>query len=380
MSTDKKNTDHYSNLYDNLSDGILIVDKQGEIRFINKVALQLLGAARENITGRQADEAIVLQKDGELVTKETSPFHQVLRKRTYYTTEQDHQARFTMARNDRTMMPVKMVILPYSVGFIQEGITVLFHDQTADEKVDQAKSEFVSLVSHQLRTPINIISWYVEKLMNQRHGTLSPEQENYLREIYSGNHRAIDLVQSIVNVSRTDLNKIHHKHEAVSLRSTLGRALSEFKQVAKSKSLFIKTDIDKNDFLLKDSDQELVFIAIRNVLSNAVRYTQDGGTVSIILKWIKAQTPLDRNGRLVAKQDGALLTIKDSGIGIPDDEKGDVFTKLFRGSNVQALDVSGVGLGLYICHAFVQELGGEIWYESELREGSTFYLFFPEKP
>ncbi len=367
-------------LYDNLSDGILVVNKQGTIQFINKVALQLLGATRESITGKEADEAIVLQRDGELVTKETSPFHKVLQYRTFYTTDQEHETRFTMARNDRTMMPVNMVILPYSVGIIKDGITVLFHDRTADEKVDQAKSEFVSLVSHQLRTPINIISWYVEKLMNQRHGTLTKDQEEYLREIYSGNRRAIDLVQSIVNVSRTDLNNIHHKHEEANVRQQLGRALNEIKQLAKTKSLFVKTDIDNHNFVLADSDQELVFIVIRNVLSNAVRYTQDGGTVSITLKWVESGALLDKVKHLSAKQNGALLVIKDSGIGIPDDEKGDVFTKLFRGSNVQALDVSGVGLGLYICHAFIQELGGDIWYESELREGSTFYLFLPERP
>jgi two-component system, OmpR family, sensor histidine kinase VicK len=368
----------FKNLYDNLSDGILLIDEGGVIRFANKAAIFMLGSTRENLVGKEADQEIVLQCNDELVTRDTSPIHKVLNERIIYSTDQESGKRYTMARNDRSLMPVNMIILPHSAGIIDNGITILFHDLASDEKVERAKNEFIALISHQLRTPINIISWYVEKLVNGKHGELNDQQKGYLQEIYNSNHRVVDLVQAIVNVSRTDLNRIRHKHEEANVRELLERSINEIMPMVTVKNITIQKDIEDHPFKLSDSDQELVFVALRNVLNNAIRYTQDGGNVSIALKWIKALEPLDSTGEVVSKHDGALLTIRDSGIGIPDEDKNFIFKKLFRGSNVQALDVTGVGLGLYISNTFMKELGGLLWYESELREGSTFHLFFPE--
>ncbi len=377
MAADQAGTeDELGRIFNALSDGVIVLQADGTIEFINYAAQQLLGLDR-SVLGAKVEDKIYMQLDGSAIEPRELPFYTVLRDRSTFTT--DHYARraFTIARGDRSILPVNMVVMPFTHGTVANGVTVVFHDQSSDDKIERAKSEFVALVSHQLRTPVNIISWYVEKLLNQRRGQLNADQMSYLHEVYDGNRRIIDLVQAIVNVSRTDLNKVKHKHEPVDLQVVAKRIIKELRPSMQLKNLHFQVKPEPGSYKLQDSDQELVAVVIRNVLTNAVRYTPDRGRVVFSTSHVAAGTLLDSYTGYAAPKAGIVVVVTDEGVGIPDEEKSYIFNKLFRGSNVQTLDVTGIGLGLYIAKSFITELGGYIWFNSEVRSGSTFAMYFP---
>lgn len=373
------NDDDQNAFLNTLRDSIILLDKDHRVLFANISARHVLGLSDKQLVGKQFEDTVQLQVNGHNVDSDQSPIIKAKNKNSIYSSQSDQDAKLSMARADRSMLNVNMTVLPFRSEASDVEYVLIFHDSTADEKVDQAKSEFIALVSHQLRTPVNIISWYVEKLLNEKHGNLNSSQKDYLDEVEKSNKRVTDLVQAIVNVSRTDLNRLKHKHESVELIGILNHSISEVELLAKNKNIAISTDYCSQEIELRDSDQELIGVSIKNVLLNAVRYTQDGGKVKItIMPTEKAEELISKSEQDISKK-GYIISIVDTGIGIPDEEKQLIFIKLYRASNVQSLDVTGVGLGLYIAQNFIQELGGQIWFDSEVRGGTTFYIFVPSE-
>jgi signal transduction histidine kinase len=361
-------------LLNSMRDGVISVNVQHEITFVNQSALGLLGYTRSILIGALFEDAVHLQINGNAVDKATSPITKAHLKKGIYTSDSEPASRLTMARNDRSLIPVEISVIPYED---KKGFSIIFHDGTADEKIDQAKSEFIALVSHQLRTPVNIISWYIEKLLSEKKGSLSNDQKDYLTEVAISNKRVIDLVQAIVNVSRTDLSRLKHKHELIDIKQLLQKTLLSVEELATQRSVTLDQEIEPGEYTLPDSDQELASFILKSVLINAVKYTRHGGIVKVRLCQVYASQLLSENDNYIAQKDGVLVSVEDNGIGIPDEEKDRIFSKLYRASNVQALDVTGVGLGLYIAHSFITVLGGKIWFTSDLRKGSSFYIYYP---
>lgn len=366
---------HNRQFLNTLRDGIVIVDSKNIIKFANISALNLLGYSEDKLLDKSFENIVQLQSKGKNLEGDESPIKKARVKKGIFTSSSESGLELTMARGDRSMLPVTLTVIP-DRHEKDQSCMIVFHDSSSDEKVDRAKSEFIALVSHQLRTPINIISWYVEKLINERHGNLNASQKDYLNEVEKSNHRVTELVQAIVNVSRTDLNRLKHKHEKVVLDELIIRLSNDTRSLAIEKNITLDFHIHKKNLILSDSDQELIFVSLKNIILNSLRYTQSGGHVVFSTQEVKKKQLL--HGYSV-QTDGYVATVEDNGIGIPDEEKQYIFTKLFRASNVQALDVTGVGLGLYIAQNFIQELGGHIWFDSELRNGSTFYIFIPRE-
>lgn len=358
--------------YNSLRDGLMLLDKDHRIIFANISATHMLGVREKVITNKHFEDVVNLQLGGKSVHTEDSPITRAKLKMSPYSSESELGLHYTMARNDRSILPVNLTVIPSTLE-TDINFIVIFHDSAADTKIDQAKSEFIALVSHQLRTPINIISWYVEKLLNKKHGELNKSQRKYLEEVSNGNKRIVNLVQAIVNVSRTDLTRLKHKHEQVNLSQLLRKAYKDLEPTAGLKNITFELSTPTQDVILADSDTELLDSAIKNIILNALRYTLGDGSVNISLKRADESNKVQNSDK-----SGFIVEVKDNGIGIPDEEKQKVFQKLYRASNVKSLDVTGVGLGLYIAQNFIEQVGGSIWFTSDLRAGSTFYIFIPE--
>jgi signal transduction histidine kinase len=357
-----------------ISDGVMILDKKRIVTYANISAMQLLGIQKKDIIGKKFEDGVYLHVNGKEIDEQDSPIAMADISNSFYSTQSDKTKTYTMGRQDRSIISVSLTTMLRNKNYI-----VVFKDLSAEQKIDQAKSEFIAMVSHQLRTPINIISWYTEKLTTGRKGNLNDHQSEYLGEIYSSNKRVVDLVQAIVNVSRSDLNKLKHKHEQTNLRIILEKSFSDVSAQYNNNAVSKSLDIQEANYILPDSDQELVGVVIKNILKNAFQYSLSG-EIKVSLKPIFAGDTLDSSFDEGARCDGGVITVNDQGLGIPDDEKKNVFNKLFRASNVQAFEIMGVGLGLYVAQSFVSELGGKIWFESELRSGTTFYIYIPQSP
>lgn len=231
-------------------------------------------------------------------------------------------------------------------------------DITEQKKLDRAKTEFVSLASHQLRTPVSTIKWYTEMLLSGDLGEMSPKQKDYVNIVYKVNEDMVELINTLLNVSRIEIGTLKVEKTDTNVAELAESVLLELSAQIESKKLNIFRQY--NGSLKKvENDPKLLRIVLQNLLSNAVKYTPEHGNIRIIFK----ESLL-----------GKTIMIADSGVGIPEAEQDKIFTKMFRASNVYG--GQGTGLGLYLVKSIVKTIGGEISFVSEENKGTTFTIKF----
>lgn len=232
--------------------------------------------------------------------------------------------------------------------------------------------DFVSLSSHQLRSPLSIIKWYTEILLDGDAGPLTEDQRKYLTIIESSNQRAIDLVRSLLNVSRLNLGTFSVSPVEMSVLEAVDEAINFFKKDAARKEVTIKEEkgVDKKI----QADRHLCLMVIKTLLSNAIAFSKQGSSVTVTTALVPSN---EKVGEVMISKESILVSIADSGIGIPDEDKGKIFSKLFRASNVKDSEGSDSGLGLYVVKTIVDYVGGQIWFTSVVNVGTTFYVIFP---
>ena len=236
-------------------------------------------------------------------------------------------------------------------------------DVTEKKMIDTAKSEFVALATHQLRTPIAAIRWNVELLNKNLGGAKSEKQNKYIGKIDRNVHKMIHLINDFLSVSKLEMGTYAAETETVNLSEYMTSILDEFDEKIISKLITLKrTDNPPNINIT--TDRRLFHIIVSNLVSNAVKY-------------------LNANGELIVSysvSDGVMnLIVADNGIGIPESELGNLFTKFYRASNAQSHQTEGTGLGLYIVKQSVENLGGTISVTSAENEGARFEVVMPVK-
>lgn len=228
-------------------------------------------------------------------------------------------------------------------------------------ETDRAKSEFVSLASHQLLTPLTTVSWYVETLLAGSVNGLSEKQKEYIKNVYNTNHNMVETVRALLDVSRIEMGTFYIKPQPVNIAEVVDSVLDELAIRIKEKGLEIIKDFDLS-IPIMDMDPQLSRIIFQNLLSNAVKYSPDDKKVIIGTK---------------KREQDILITISDNGYGIPEELQKNVFSKFFRSYNIKEKVPEGTGLGLYIVKSIVDNSGGKIWFESEENKGTTFYVSYP---
>lgn len=236
-------------------------------------------------------------------------------------------------------------------------------DVTHEQEVDKAKTEFVSLASHQLRTPLTAIKWYAEMLTDEKRGKLSDTQRKYLKQVTDGNERMIELVNDLLNVSRLDLGTFSVEPELTDVVKLTQTITADLAPLIQTKHIKLAQNYAK-DIPKINTDPTLMRVVIENILSNSIKYTPAKGQVDVAVK--KDKTNL-------------LISIKDSGMGIPKNQQDKIFTKLFRADNATSSAAEGTGLGLYMVKGIVDNAGGKIWFESTENKGTTFFVKMPLK-
>ena len=228
-------------------------------------------------------------------------------------------------------------------------------------RLDTAKTEFVSLASHQLRTPLTAINWYAEALLAKRPGRLTTQQQEHLAELYKGGRRMARLINDILNVSSLDLGTYGHASKVFELQKVLNTVIKDLQASVDEKRLTL-TSVVAASAEKVNLDQTAVTAILQNLLSNSVKYTPPGGSITVTAS---------------VKRSHLLLHISDSGVGIPRAQQPQVFTKFFIGSNTKTMGPDHTGLGLYIVKAMVDKLKGKITFDSSENIGTSFYITLP---
>ncbi len=343
-------------LVQSLSNGVIMFDPGRNVSLANPAASRFTGLPKE---GYSLDELSKLFTDVDLNT---------LIDETLTTGKISYVAKASLAQ-----FYYEIFIVPVTNYADQVlGGAVILHDITQTVKVDQAKTEFVSLASHQLRTPLSAIKWYSEIVLDDA-GNLTPDQIEQLKAIQESNQRMIDLVDALLNVSRLELGTFSIEPEETDVVAISKSVVAELQGNIQKKQINLQesyaADIPK--MML---DPKLTRIIFQNLASNAVKYTPDQGQVSIGLKMVQVESnSLDK-----IPIEGIQLQVSDTGIGIPGSQQSKIFSKLFRADNAKAGDVEGTGLGLYVIKSIVDHVGGKISFTSKENQGTTFEVFLPK--
>jgi signal transduction histidine kinase len=230
------------------------------------------------------------------------------------------------------------------------------------KRVDQVKSEFLSVASHQLRTPLSSIGWYAEMLADGEAGKVSKQQQEFLSEITVAQKRIARIINQLLHISQIELGRMKIRPVSMEVADIIDQVTQEYASYITKKQLNLSVSIGKNIGRLL-LDEELFKIVLDEVLSNATKYTPEGGDIML---------------KVSRKQGGVAFIFTDSGVGVAEDQLEDIFSRFFRGDNVKAMDTDGTGVGLFLVKTIVERAGGQVEFSSRINKGSRMEIWLPK--
>ena len=226
-------------------------------------------------------------------------------------------------------------------------------------EIDRQKDELISIVSHQLASPVASLRWSLEDMIEGEFGDLTPAQRQHAEELVRTTKGLADLTSLLLDVSRIELGRLQMKPERVDLGSFFAELVRLTTELAKQKEVTFEVELPETwpEFVC---DPRLLRMAVENLLTNAVKYTDAGGKVTLTVE-MQGQT--------------LHCSVADTGIGIPRSEQQKIFSKLYRATNAQKIE--GHGFGLYVAKGAIEQQGGRLWFSSEPGRGTTFFITLP---
>lgn len=331
-----------------LTDGLLVFDRNNRLFLINPKGQKLLDVTQEEALGKSVLELVRFEKAEPLIDFLGAGLMEC--------------AKEEVKIGEGLILEVTSVHMKYG----QERIStlVILHDITRERMADTMKSEFVTLAAHQLRTPISGIKWSLQILLDEDLGKLNDEQKRVVSEAFKTNNKVINLINDLLNVAEIEEGRYLNKVALSDILDILISVIDDYGQELEKKNIRVDFLKPKEGLPKVMLDNDKIKIAITNIFDNAVRYTPEGGKITISAS---------------AYKDEIEVKIKDNGVGIPVPQQEKIFTKFFRSSNVRKIDTEGTGLGLYISKNIVEAHEGKIWFDSEINKGTTFHFTIPVK-
>jgi PAS domain S-box-containing protein len=339
-------------ILNSVGEGLCGVDLQGKTTFINPAAAKLLGYSAAELLGQPIEVLLPSYKT------EASPLDKAL----HTALEQGlvHQGMDELfQRKNGSVFPVEYICTPIQEQEAIVGVVIAFKDITERQMVERMKDEFVSVVSHELRTPLTSLHGALRMLSS---GLLDnqPEKGKRLLDIaVESTDRLVRLINDILDVQRIESGKVTMEKKACSVVDLMTQAIDVMQAMADKAGVTLAAE-PLSTSLWVDSDR--IMQTLTNLLSNAIKFSSSGATV-----WLKAQE----------QENYLLFQVKDQGRGIPSDKLESIFERFQQVDTSDARNHEGTGLGLAICRSIVQQHDGQIWAESTLGEGSTFYFTLP---
>ncbi len=349
-------------ILEGIQHGVLAVDAQGNVTNVNTAALRVLDATMSECVGKNIVSALPLHHQRVEYSTENHPVIQCLKDRKVFRVSPTMH--MSIVRKDQTLLPVMLVVSPLEQEGELIGAIAIFLDVTEERQTDYMKSEFISLASHQLRTPLSSMRWYLELLTDDKDHPLGKDQLDYVKEIGEASSRMANLLDTLLRVAHLDDKGMSIERREVNVVEVITRTTEELQSAAKDEQISLRMNMPSAP-LVVSTDPVLLSIVIQNLIGNAIKYSPKGKSESIEIS-------------LEAQDSHIELRVKDRGMGIPESEKARVFTKFFRAKNIRSLSVDGSGLGLYLTKRIVENLGGKISFESTEGKGTTFSVILPK--
>lgn len=334
-----------------MSDGVVATDRRGKVITINDMALSLLGITKEQAIGKNILNLLAIEKDYTL-------------RKILESTEELLIERQDAKYGDMMIIRVEFSMIRRESGFIS-GLVAVMHDVTEQEQNERDRREFVSNVSHELRTPLTSMRSYIETLSE---GAWQDQEmaPRFLKITLDETDRMIRMINDLLDLSRMDNGNLKLNLEMVNFNELVNFVLDRFDVIISNgdkKYKIIREFTQRPLFVEVDADRMIQ--VIDNIMNNAIKYSPDGGKITI---------------RLMETHNNVILSISDQGLGIPKKDLSRIFDRFYRVDKARARKQGGTGLGLAISKEVVKALGGTIWATSIENYGSTFYISLPYEP
>ncbi len=345
-------------LLESIGEGVVATDQDGKIILVNWMAEQLLGWSAKRITGKLLVESLtILDEKENILPPEKRPIVTALRDGIV-----TNSSSYFYVRKDGKKLPVSIAVTPVLVDNKIIGAIDVFHDITKEKEIEKLRMDFLSLASHQLRTPLSGTKWLIETMRGEILGEMTEQQKEYLDQIYNLNERMIKLVFDMLNVLRLESGTVTAKKENISIPTLYDELIKTTDAAAKSQGVTVENNAKDSEVV--ETDIQMLLTILDCFVSNAISYSPPKGKIILGVE---------------EKDDVIIFSVKDSGIGIPKDEQVRMFERFYRASNAKDLRPTGTGLGLNIARTLAEKIGAEISFESEENKGSIFYLYVPKK-
>jgi len=343
----------------NLEDGVIAYDPNFKILIFNRGAEEIFNIKAEEIIGQYFTPKRAQEPHFQLITQAIFPSLApiVIRKSEPGVYPQVIDLSFDEPKIELRVATDK-IIDPRGqlLGFVK-----LVHDRTREIEMLRSKTEFVAIASHQLRTPLTTLRWALESINEQG---LTKGQADLFKMASDVSIKLSKTVNDLLDVSRIEEGRFGYQFDNIDIINFIDEIVKRMKDFAKQSQVKIYFKKPDESSLIVSIDSQKLDVVIFNLLDNAIRYNVKNGEVVVAVERLKDKPYIQ-------------VSVKDTGIGIPDEEADKLFTKFFRAENVTKFAPEGSGLGLYISKNIIQRHGGEIWMESEINRGTTFYFTLP---
>lgn len=350
-----------------IGDGVVALNSQGVIQLVNPAAQQIVGWGKQDAVSLDYKSVLkLLDKNDKELTPANDPISQVLATNKEVATND-----LTLLTHSGKKLLVSVIVSP--VGQIGSGVIVVFRDITKEKAEEREQAEFISTAAHEMRTPVASIEGYLGLALNPTTAQVDEKAREYIGKAQQSAQHLGRLFQDLLDVSRAEDGRLSNTPKVVDVVTFTHDIVQglESKAQAKGLRLLFKPEPEDEDEKAGERRLNPVFYAnvdndhlrevLNNLVENAIKYTPKGEVV------------IDIGG------DGehVIISVTDSGIGIPKEDQVHLFQKFYRVDNTATREIGGTGLGLYLSRRLVEAMNGRIWLESEFQRGSTFYVELP---
>lgn len=332
----------------NMESGVMLIDERGYVHLVNRKFLQLFGQEKKDYVGYLYYNVLAQES-----------IHKAVQEAFLYEEKVKNAVTIDMEIEKRYVEIVGAPVFNESKAL--KGAVLVFHDITDLKRLEQTRKDFVANVSHELKTPITSIKGFAETLLDEELD--DPKlQEKFLQIIYKESDRIQALVHDLLELSKLEKDEMQLQYQKISLsEDVMEEIVPIIQQQARNKDITFQVDISEQITIDGDADRlKQVFI---NLLNNAINYTPAGGTIHLAL---------------TQQHNQVLITVQDTGIGIPEDKINRIFERFYRVDKARSRNTGGTGLGLAIVKHIVEAHKGKIEVKSGWQQGSTFKVILPK--
>jgi PAS domain S-box-containing protein len=350
-----------------IGEGVIAVDNHGVVQLINPAAQRIIGWGKQDALNLDYKSVLhLLDKKGQELTKANDPIFDMLN-----TNQTKSRNDLSLMTNSGKKISVSVVVSP--IGKLGSGAIIVFHDITKEQAEEREQAEFISTASHEMRTPVASIEGYLGLALNPATAQIDDKARDFIGKAHESAQHLGRLFQDLLDVSKAEDGRLSNNERVIDVVAYTQDIIEGLKPKATEKGLriFFKPETTSSSLTGGEHSLSPVYYAhldadhlrevLSNLIENAIKYTPHGEVVIDI----------------ISNEEHIIVSITDSGIGIPTEDIPHLFQKFYRVDNSDTREIGGTGLGLYLCRRLMEAMNGRIWVESEYKKGSTFYVELP---